>query len=106
MIRDGDWVLYDHNFQLGRTVWKRDNGDGTVTFRTDYRADELLEDNKAHRLESEGRAFGDWVRVAALTPNLYHDRLNEALTEGDDKYVRRFLNDSDNAGFRTSRGRA
>lgn len=105
IIRDGDWALFDHDVKLGRTVWVRDNGDGTRTFRTDYRVDPTIEANTAARNMAASGWSGDWHRVASIPLNVFHDKLAEASRQGDDKYLSRFLNDSDNRAWRTKEGR-
>lgn len=104
-IRDGDWTLFDHNFQLGRTVWKRTNDDGSVTFRTDYQVDKIVEQNRADLNDSHGQRWGGGRRIASIPLNLYFDKLNEAVDQQDDKFLSRWLNDSDNAAFRTFGGK-
>ena len=37
MIRDGEWTLIDHDFKLKRTVWAKQNPDGSTTTRTGLR---------------------------------------------------------------------
>ena len=104
-ITDGDWTLFDHDFKLKRTGWVRSNPDGSQTFRTDYAVDHTLEANRDMRNAAEKGWKGDWHRVASIPLNVFHDRLAEASRQGDDAYISRFLNDSDNLAFRTRGGR-
>lgn len=104
-IRDGDWVLFDHDFQLGRSVWKRVNPDGSVTFRTDYQVDKIVAQNRAHLNESQGQNWGEGRRVASIPLNLFYDKIDPALQQGDKAYLSRWLNDSDNRAFRTFGGK-
>lgn len=104
-ITDGDWTLFDHDFKLKRTVWVRSNPDGSQTFRTDYAVDDTIEANRDMRSAAEKGWKGDWHRVASIPLNVFHDRLAEASRQGDDAYISRFLNDSDNLAFRTRGGR-
>jgi hypothetical protein len=104
-IRDGDWVLFDHDIQLGRSVWKRVNDDGSVTFRTDYQVDRMIEQNRVALNESHGQRWDGGRRVASIPLNLFYDQLDPALMQGDDKFLSRWLNDGDNAAFRTFGGR-
>lgn len=103
-IRDGDWYLVDHDFQLKRTVWARDNGDGTTTYRTDYEVDPTIEINKAQRNLAQGGWKGDYHHVASIPLNVYYDQLAEASRQGDDKFISKWLNDSDNRAWRTKEG--
>lgn len=105
IIRDGDWTLFDSDIQLGRFVWRRENPDGTTTFRTDYRADDTMDVNKAQRNLAENNWKGDYHHVASIPLNVYWDQLAEASRQGDDKYLSKWLNDSDNRAWRTKEGR-
>ena len=103
-IRDGEWQLVDHDFQLKRTVWMRTNADGTTTARTDYAVDDTIEANKAMRAEASSKWAGDWHKVASIPLNVFHDQLAEASRQDDDKFINRWLNDSDNRAWRTKGG--
>ena len=104
-ITDGDWTLFDHDFKLKRTVWVRSNPDGSQTFRTDYAVDGTIEANRDMRNAAEKGWKGDWHKVASIPLNVFHDRLAEASRQGDDAYISRFLNDSDNRAWRSKEGR-
>ena len=104
-IYDGDWWLFSHDEKLGRTVWGRDNPDGTTTFRTDYRVDPTVEENKAVRNMADAGWKGDYHRVASIPLNVYYDQIAEAVKQDDMRFVSKWLNDSDNAAWRTKDGR-
>ena len=104
-IRDGEWTLFDHDFKLKRTVWMRQNPDGTTTMRTDYAVDDTVEANTAMRNAASSGWKGDWHKVASVPLNIYHDKLAEAVRQDDMKFVSGFLNDSDNRAWRTKEGR-
>lgn len=104
-FRDGDWWLVDHDAKLGRTIWARDNGDGTTTHRTDYTVDPLIEQNTAQRNMAQKGWAGDYHHIASIPLNVFHDKLAEASKQGDDAYLSRWLNDSDNLAWRTKNGR-
>lgn len=106
LIRDGDWILFEYDPVMDRSVWVLDAGDEWI-IRTDYHnADRLKTENAAAEAETHGRRFGDYVRVASVPHNEFRAAgLDRALREGSDKYVSRWLNDSDNRGYRTSRGK-
>lgn len=105
VIRDGDWTLFDHDFQLKRTVWVRDNSDGSRTFRTDYDVSDTLEANADMRSNATAGWAGDWHKVASIPVGIYFERLAEASRQKDSAYLRKFLNDSDMSKFRTKEGR-
>jgi len=104
MIRDGDWTLYDHDFALGRTIWHMFDGEKDV-FRVDQNVTSLVSENQAVRNVAEKAWRGDWHRVASVPLNIAHDHgLVKAHSEGDDGFVKRFLNSSDNRAWRTKEG--
>jgi len=108
-IRDGVWELFDWDPYTGRTVWHYFDGQ-TDHFRVDYPVDSLLKQNEIERNESERGWKGDWHKVASVPAPLFFgmgesgDGLLKALKNGDDKWVRRWLNDSDNRAWRTKEG--
>lgn len=104
-IKDGDWVLVDHDFQLKRTVWAHQNPDGSTTYRTDYAVDDTIEANTAMRNEAGPGWKGDYHKVASIPLNIYWDQVHEAVMQDDNKFLSKFLNDSDNAAWRTKTGR-
>lgn len=89
--------------------------DGTVTYfmdvgnawvvKTETPVDDLLADNKAEFNNSLGQRFGDGKVVARLPMNLFYEKLAEPIKQRDRKFIKRFLNDADNAAFRTFKGR-
>ncbi len=103
MITDGNFTLVDYDFHTGRSVWHYFDGEKTI-IRTDYPVDNLVRENAAFR--NHVKQGGDWRKVASIPMNiLYDNNLARAHSEGDDKYVLRFLNDSDNRAWRTSTSR-
>lgn len=105
IIRDGDWTLFDSDIKAGRYVWVTTNDDGSQTFRTDYTVDPLIETNTAQRNLARGDWAGDYHHIASIPLNIFHDELAEASREGDQRFMSRWLNDSDNRAWRTKDGR-
>lgn len=104
LIRDGEWTLYDHDIKTGRTVWHLFDGEKHV-FRTDYPVDNVISENAAVRNMAQKAWSGDWHRVASVPLNVAYDSgLVQAHGEGNDKFVKRFLNSSDNRAWRTKDG--
>lgn len=104
IIRDGAWTLYDHDMVTGRSVWHSFDGEKDV-FRIDYPVDSVISENQAVRNEASRAWAGDWHRVASIPLNIAHDSgLVQAHSEGDDRFVKRFLNSSDNLAWRTKEG--
>lgn len=105
-IRDGDFELFDWDPQTGRTVWRMFDGE-KIVFRTDSPVASTIEANTAHRNAASDGWKGDYHRVASVPMQLLYDEnlgLNKAIQQGDDKYISRFLNDSDNRAWRTKDG--
>ena len=106
IIKDGDWELVTWDPVTRKSTWKLEQ-DGKITFRTDQPVDQLIADNTAVRNASAGNAFGDYTKVASIPLNVLWDDnigLMKAHNQGDDKYVSRWLNDSDNRAWRTFEG--
>lgn len=66
-----------------------------------HHIDPLLELNKLERTETSGQRFGDWRKVASWDPKTYWDKILPARLNGDEKYIRKQINASDNEQFRT-----
>lgn len=84
-------------------TWFKTNDDGSTTLY--YRSDvtELLEVNKATFEETKNRKLKDWVPLARMDDlTMMKTSIGRAVAEGDRKYVKRILNDSDLQKFRTS----
>jgi len=106
LIRDGEWTLFSSDIRAGRYVWSRRNADGSVTFRTDTHCDAVIDQNTAQRNLSGSGWKGDWHMVASIPKNIaWHSGVVEAQSQGDDKFVSRWLNNSDNRAWRTKEGR-
>lgn len=104
-IKDGDWSLFDYDLKTGRQVWCIHNPDGSMTFRTDYPVDPVVDTNQAQRNLAKSGWAGDHHHVASIPLNIYHDQLAEASRQGDERYLSKWLNDSENRAWRTKEGR-
>lgn len=107
-IRDGDWELLNWDPATGRTVWLSYDDEGNPVVRTDTPVQHIIDHNAAARSSTPRGWKGDYHRVASIPMQLLYDEnlgLNKAIQQGDDKYLSRFLNDSDNAAWRTKEGR-
>ena len=103
-IYDGPWRLFSHDVATGRTVWVLHH-DGGMTLRTDYPVQNIISANHELAADTAGRPFGDWARVASVPLNVFHEQLAEPLRQKDDRYLSKFLNDSDNRAWRTKEGK-
>lgn len=104
VITDGDWKLFDYDFETGRSVWHYFDGEKDV-FKETYPADQLVDENAAMRNAAAPGWKGDWHKVASIPLNEVYDKeLHRAISEGETKYLNRYLNDSDNRAWRTKEG--
>ena len=106
-VRDGDWTLHSWDAATGRTVWTKFDGEKVIV-RTDTPVAKSLEENLTARNSAPSDWKGDYHRIASVPMQLLYDEnvgLNKAVQNGDDKFISRWLNDSDNRAFRTKEGR-
>ena len=82
-----------------KVVWMAEVYGETVTC-VQQRVDQIVEDNKEALNNSAGKRFGDGRVVASIPLDIYYNKLVPAKKNGDDAYIKRFLNDSDNRAFR------
>lgn len=88
-------------------LWHYDDDTDTATIETIQAVDPLIEINKEiHKaFDERARWKGDGMeRVASLPLNVYYDLKAKGILD-DQKKFRAWLNDKDNAVFRTRPGR-
>ena len=103
-ITDGEFVLIDHDVATGRCTWMAEQ-DGQYVFRVDMPLNDVFDQNHEAFMETLGRKFGDYNRIASVPHHLlYSSGLSEAIDQQDSKFLNRWINDSDHQKFRTSRG--
>jgi hypothetical protein len=105
LIKDGDWTLFSSDIKRGRHTWVRHNPDGSQTFRTDYVVDPTIEANTAMRNMASPGWKGDYHKIASVPLNIYWDKLHQSVEQEDDRYLSKWLNDSDNRAWRSKDGR-
>jgi hypothetical protein len=98
----GGYLILD---EPDKRVWLKRCEDGKLRARTLERWDALFEQNKARYNENAGQKFGDMAQVADIPASLYFRKFAEARNNGDDKYIRKILNDSDYRNLRTRPGK-
>lgn len=102
---DDGWCVVYRDPQMGREIHALDEGD-RMRVREIVDVERLVDENAAIRGELAGTRYGDGLSLAARVPiNVFHNRLSEAMKQGDDEFIRRWLNDSDHAKFRVRDGR-
>jgi hypothetical protein len=70
-----------------------------------YRLDPVFEANKKLLNDSQNKRFGDGQIVASIPMPFYFDKIVPMKKAGDDKGIKRLLNDSDFRNLRTFRGK-
>jgi hypothetical protein len=82
-----------------------ENEDGTILWHTETVVEELVEQNRAAFNDSTDKRWGDGRVVASIDLPTYWDKIVPAKQNGDDAYIKRFLNDPDNRAYRTFKGK-
>ena len=87
--------------------WGRPDENGNLVVCTQHLVTgDLMDANRKAEADSNGVRFGDGKVVARIPEHiLYASGLAQAVRERDKRWISRFLNNSDNSGFRTFRGR-
>lgn len=100
-------VFFEHDPEIGRTVWLVFDDKGNLKgAHVEQEIDAILEANAEAEKASHGVKFGDYQRIASVPLTFYEKTgLGDAIDGGDRRFLSKVLNDSDNAKFRTSRGR-
>jgi hypothetical protein len=99
-------MLFEDDPEIGRKVWLIFDDKGNLKgAHVEQDVDHILEMNKVAADISSGTRFGDYNRIASV-PLTFLEKtgLGDAIDAGDRRFVSKVLNDSDNSGFRTSRG--
>jgi hypothetical protein len=100
-----DWRLVEIDPVTGVKRYEADLPDGLTVVRTEYyMLPDLLDANQAIANHNDGKRWGDGQIAASIPLPMFYRELVPALKQGDRRYIKRFLNDSDNAGLRTFRG--
>jgi hypothetical protein len=101
----GAWTLVSESPEFRH--YELDLGDGTVIRRTEHKhTAEMLDNNQRLLNDSMGKRWGDGQIAARIPLNLYFSSgFAEARKQNDKKWIKRFLNDSDNRKFRTFNGK-
>lgn len=92
--------------EAGKSLWMKVEPDGQVIFEEIVQLDPLFRSNEILRSEQFNQRWDDG-KIAASLPLEYafSSGYMEATKQGDKAWIKRFLNDSENAKFRTKEGR-
>lgn len=92
-------VIEDNPVRGFRRIWF-DIDDNYGVVKTEYYAtNELLDKNTTER--ADGRKWGDFGKVASIPLNIFYQELLPAVQAKDDAFIQRWLQNGDNAGWRT-----
>lgn len=105
---DGPWMLLSDHPEIGQRRWVRRDPDNPCKWhvKTESWAPSLIAEANAEMLKaSEGQRWGNG-KVAARIPLsvLYGPELGPAFKDGDQQYIRKYLNSPDNRHLRTFEG--
>ncbi len=100
------WRLVSYDPVEAKKVLEKEE-DGIVHRVTvTYEPEAYYGTNEVLRNASEGRRWGDFQLVSSMPLHVYFDSpLFEAQQADDEPYVKKWLNDFDNRGYRTFQGR-
>ena len=102
------WTLFDHDPLTGRKIWFSldEAPEGKTAWRVELPIDDLIESNAVAERATHGAKLPEWNRVASVPLNIMEKTgLDVAIQSRDDRFLSKFLNDSDHSKFRTSRGK-
>lgn len=105
-----DWVMIEYDPVVNRALFGRPavkNGETGTEYKVEYYVDPVIEANKIELNNQASGWRGDYHKVASLSPALaYGDSyIANALREGDERSMSKWLNDPDNKHWRTKEGK-
>jgi hypothetical protein len=103
-------VVIDYDPTLGRTTYARRVEEADRKgweIWVDYEVDPTIEANKIELNNQASGWKGDLHKIASLSPGIAYGQgyIAQALKEGDEKAMSKWLNDSDNRAWRTKEGK-
>lgn len=105
-----DWQLIEYDPDMLRATFARpavQNGVSGMEIKTEYYVDPTIEANKIELNNQASGWKGDYHKVASLSPAIAYGEgyIAQALKDGDDRAISKWLNDSDNRAWRTKEGK-
>jgi hypothetical protein len=100
----GQWQMLSYDPVTEKRTWFCED-EKTIVFKTETLVDELVDENKASFNESADKRWGDGKVVASIDLPTYYNKIVPAKQNGDDAWIKRFLNDPDNRAYRTFKGK-
>jgi hypothetical protein len=103
---NGEWVHIHTCPFSGAQTYIMDRGDGTTAIKKITPINELLDSAAADRAETAGKKWGDGQIIGTVPDSIaYSSGYMRAKTEGDDRWIKRFWNDSDHKYLRVKEGK-
>ena len=87
-----------------KIVWECVLDDGTHITCVQELTEPYYEANRERLNDSAGQRWGDGKVVARIPLPVFYDTILPAQKAGDEKWIKKFLNNSDNRKFRTFGG--
>lgn len=97
-------VVY-HDPASGTRVWEYEYEKATIRKTEWYGEARFMEEAASLRKESDGQRFGDGKVVASVPMHVWAREIAPRVKDGNQSSLKRWLNASENAGFRTFRGK-
>ena len=108
----GDWAFDPFHGRgwiversYNKVLWMAEISDGVFATCAQERVDPILDSNQEAFNSSAGQRWGDGKIVASIPMSEYFDKFVPARQAGDDKYIKKLLNDSDYSKFRRFGGK-
>lgn len=105
-MSEKDWQLIEFDPVVNRALFARDV-EGGMEAKVEYYVDPVIESNQTEFNAASLGWKGDYHKVASLSPAIAYGEgyIAQALKEGDDRAMSKWLNDSDNSKWRTKGGK-
>lgn len=98
--------LLDRDPLTGRERWWHEIDDKHAVIETRYPATpDFLDAAKAERNATAGERFGDLRKVATVPMHIWAREIVQPMQQGDQAFLKRWLNSADHAAFRTFSGK-
>ncbi len=103
---NGEWMHIHSDPYSGAQTYIKDNGDGTSTIKKITPVEQILDSAAADRSANAGRKWGDGQIIGTIPDTIFYTTgYAEAKKNNDDKWLRRFWNNSDYQKLRTFEGK-
>lgn len=99
-----DKRLFDHDPLTGITRWFHfDDAEDAFYIQTQQETQDIVDQNRRESNETSSGWSGDWHKVASIPLTVFMQLQKQGIID-DQAALKRWLNDPDNAYFRTKHG--